>query len=249
MSTDPKITITKNGPYVVSGKVPLTEDALAKNAEGVQDFFSVRTYTPEEEPYALCRCGNSKHKPFCDGSHVTSGFVGTETAGHSDYLDRAEIYEGEDIDLYDDNRCAYARLCHQKGGDVWTLTETEEGGEREVNAVRGSWHCPTGRLEHHDNETGEVYEQKYDPSIVILEDTEEGVSGPLFVRGGIPLYGEDGEEYQVRNRYALCRCGASGIKPFCEAEHVNVQFNDGSPALEGQFGAHDDSFSSTPDIE
>ena len=248
MSEKPKITITQNGPYIVDGAVPLSQDALAKNENGVQDYFDVKDYETEET-YALCRCGASGHKPFCDGSHEHVHFDGKETAGHSTYAERAEQYPGQDVVLDDDNRCAYARLCHQKQGDVWTLTEEENGGELEVEAVEGSWHCPTGRLQHTDRATGHVYEQEYEPSIILLEDTEEGVSGPLFVRGGIPLYGSDGTIYEIRNRYALCRCGNSSRKPFCDATHVPSQFNDGSPALQGDFGEHDDSFEAKPKLQ
>ena len=38
---------------------------------------------------------------------------------------------------------------------------------------------------------------------------------------------EDGTEYELRNRYALCRCGASRNKPFCDAMHVTVGYEDG----------------------
>lgn len=248
MAEQIRIEITKNGPYIVRGNVPLSEDALAKNENGVQDYFHVRDDAPQEEPYALCRCGHSGHKPFCDGTHEKIHFDGTETAGHEPYLKRAEVFEGQDVDLYDDNRCAYARLCHRQQGDVWTLTEEEQGGELEEQAVLASWHCPTGRLQHQNNNTGEVYEQEFGPSIVLLEDTEEGVSGPIFVRGGIPLYDENGEQYQQRNRYALCRCGNSQNKPFCDAEHVPCGFSDGSEALQGKWGAHDDSFKEHVDL-
>ena len=56
----PKIKVEKNGPYLVSGGVPLVKD----NEESY----------PERDQYAICRCGNSKNKPYCDGSHITSGF-------------------------------------------------------------------------------------------------------------------------------------------------------------------------------
>ena len=37
----------------------------------------------------------------------------------------------------------------------------------------------------------------------------------------------DGSTYELRNRYALCRCGASRNKPFCDAMHVSIGFSDG----------------------
>ena len=46
----------------------------------------------------------------------------------------------------------------------------------------------------------------------------------MFVHGRIALEAADGTEYERRNRYALCRCGVSRNKPFCDAMHVNVGF-------------------------
>ena len=243
------ITIEKNGPYLVKGGVPLTEDAVVPAETGhhmeyrhVKDFDTGKVY-------ALCRCGASKNKPFCDGSHTQINFDGTETADRAPYLARVEAYYGDELALLDDNRCAYARLCHREHGDVWRLTQIAEDDELKEEAVQASWHCPTGRLEHHDSKTGHIYEQEYDPSIVILEDPGEHCSGPLFVRGGIQLIGADGFEYEVRNRYALCRCGASPEKPFCDAVHDTIHFNDGSEALDGKWGDHDSSFDETAKLD
>lgn len=243
-----RITIKKDGPFIVSGGVPLTEDAIAPSSDGshleyqrVKDFES-------QETYALCRCGKSKNKPFCDGTHAHIHFDGTETADRKPYLQRADEYPGPELDLLDDNRCAYARLCHRRGIDVWTLTEMAENEEVGRQAVGGSWNCPTGRLEHHNVKDGEVYEQHLEPGITLLEDTQEGVSGPMFVHGGITLESSDGTEYELRNRYALCRCGGSTNKPFCDAMHVNVGFYDGSAALEeGWSGEPDPVFKDMPD--
>jgi CDGSH-type Zn-finger protein len=55
------ITPLDNGPYLVKGPVKIV-DATGKQ-------FQVRAKT-----VALCRCGNSNTKPFCDGTHVTVGF-------------------------------------------------------------------------------------------------------------------------------------------------------------------------------
>jgi CDGSH-type Zn-finger protein len=46
------------------------------------------------------------------------------------------------------------------------------------------------------------------------------------VRGGIPVVGADGVTYEVRNRQALCRCGASSNKPFCDGSHASIGFKD-----------------------
>jgi CDGSH-type Zn-finger protein len=58
--SEAKIKVTKNGPLLVSGGVPIVA------ADGI-------TYEIKD-PVALCRCGHSCNKPFCDGSHLTSGF-------------------------------------------------------------------------------------------------------------------------------------------------------------------------------
>jgi CDGSH-type Zn-finger protein len=69
-----------------------------------------------------------------------------------------------------------------------------------------------------------IYENKYEPQIIIAEDPQNSVSAGLFVQGGITLIGADGTEYEVRNRMALCRCGKSENKPFCDATHVSCGY-------------------------
>ena len=61
-----RITASKNGPYLVSGVVEL------RDAEG-------RVY-PAKTKIALCRCGASTTKPFCDGTHSKIGFQAAEQA-------------------------------------------------------------------------------------------------------------------------------------------------------------------------
>ncbi len=55
-----KIKVVKNGPFLVEGDCALI-DPEGKEAE-------------KQGPYALCRCGASKKKPFCDGTHIRIGF-------------------------------------------------------------------------------------------------------------------------------------------------------------------------------
>ena len=73
------ITIVKNGPYVVEGDVPLATEYVATNEQG--EYWPWREVdVPHASTYALCRCGMSRTKPFCDGSHVRTGFDGTEVS-------------------------------------------------------------------------------------------------------------------------------------------------------------------------
>jgi CDGSH-type Zn-finger protein len=50
--------------------------------------------------------------------------------------------------------------------------------------------------------------------------------GPLWVRGGVPVIGADGQPYETRNRVLLCRCGHSRNRPFCDGTHKTVGFTD-----------------------
>lgn len=67
MEDEVVIKVRENGPYLVRGKVTLTD------ADG-------NAYTVEGPNVALCRCGGSQTKPFCDGTHRTNGFAAGERA-------------------------------------------------------------------------------------------------------------------------------------------------------------------------
>ena len=71
-----KIVISKNGPYLVSGKLPLDKAIILADDEGQPLKWKFCDKFPEKEDYSLCRCGKSKNKPFCDGTHVDEGFNG-----------------------------------------------------------------------------------------------------------------------------------------------------------------------------
>ena len=67
-STNGKIQVLKDGPYLVSGGLPLSEQWIVTNAEGESlDYREGKKY-PTQAQYALCRCGQSANKPFCDGT-------------------------------------------------------------------------------------------------------------------------------------------------------------------------------------
>jgi CDGSH-type Zn-finger protein len=63
-----------NGPYIVAGRVPLSTWEVCKDEDGDRLIWREVKKYPLKEKYALCRCGNSGNKPFCDGSHVNIQF-------------------------------------------------------------------------------------------------------------------------------------------------------------------------------
>jgi CDGSH-type Zn-finger protein len=226
MADGKKIEILRNGPYLVSGAVPLDEKVMV--SEGHHREYRPGRSFEVGESYALCRCGHSKNPPFCDGSHLPAHFDGTEVASTVPFDERVEVFGGPTLDLYDDNRCAFARFCHQEDGEVWTLTEESDDPKLRGEAIKASTDCPAGRLVHHDKQDGYAeIEPALEPGISILQDPERNVSAPLYVKGNIPLVSAEGKTYELRNRYALCRCGTSANKPFCDASHVGVGYKDG----------------------
>ena len=217
------IKISKNGPYLVYGNIPLAEKIIVPKGRTYE--FKEGRALPQSDEYALCRCGQSQNMPFCDGAHSKAGFKGEETASKDKYEKRAEFIEGPGIDLMDDDRCAFARFCHREKGNVWDLTEDSDNEEIINEAIEAACNCPTGRLVA-VAKNGKSYEPVYMPSIDIIQDPEQGVSGGIFVKGNIPIEASDGIIYEIRNRLVLCRCGRSANKPFCDAMHIPIKFKD-----------------------
>lgn len=216
-----KIKIVKNGPYIVTGNVPLSEKIIIPIGNGYE--YREGRPLPQAEVYTLCRCGKSKTPPFCDGNHISCKFIGEETASRETFMERADLIEGKIIDMMDDHRCAMARFCHREAGDAWELVENAETQTLKKEAIKAACECPTGRLVAMEK-SGDMIEPDYDPAIEILQDAELNVSCGIFVKGAIPLVSSDGSAYETRNRIVLCRCGASENKPFCDAVHINVQY-------------------------
>ena len=204
-----EIKVKKNGPYLVSGDVPLRDEKIISDADGFPRKWRVGKKYAVKKPYALCRCGASKNKPFCDGSH--KGFSGTETTGNVPFEKQAEVFKGPKIILKDAPKlCVHAGFCDRAGG-IWELTK--KSGERELKtAIEEAGNCPSGRLV--------IIEPEFKPSIAVTENAE-GIAGPLWVKGRIPIESAKGKNYEARNRVTLCRCGASKNKPFCDGSHLD----------------------------
>jgi CDGSH-type Zn-finger protein len=223
-ATGPHVVVSKNGPYLVSGGVPLSRQTIVADAEGGSQSWQESEPLPTQPQYALCRCGHSKSKPFCDGSHTRVGFDGTETASRRPYREQAERMQGPALDLTDaQGLCAFARFC-DPNGQVWNQVEHTDEARVRTTFVRQVNDCPSGRLVAW--ERSKALEPTLPVSIGVIEDPPEGVSGPLWLRGSVQLVAGDGFLYERRNRVTLCRCGASKNKPFCDGSHAAIKFRD-----------------------
>ncbi len=219
-----KIVVSENGPYLVSAGIPLKQEAIILDTEGYSERWSEGKKYEKECEYHLCRCGKSKDRPFCDGSHDRCGFVGTETAEDESYLNSPDITDGPELELSDVGAlCSSARFCDRKKG-TWVLTEKSDNEESKKLAIEQACNCPSGRLVIKDKNTGEIIEPVLEKGISVVDDPGARVGGPLYVKGGIPIESADGKDYQVRNRVTLCRCGKSKNKPFCDGSHVSEGF-------------------------
>ena len=216
---DCSIKVTKNGPYIISGAIPLYNMAIDCGQSGIPVKWVKGENMKTPETYALCRCGLSRNKPFCDGAHVKANFDGTEVSDNEPFEKMAKTIDGPELVLKDaEILCASARFCH-RGGDIWEAIPKSDDFKTKENAIKNACDCPSGRLVIEDKKAGMIIEPNLEKSIGIIEDPAKGVSGPLWIRGGIPIYSVDGKPYELRNRVTLCRCGKSTNKPFCDSSH------------------------------
>jgi len=216
-----RIKICKDGPYTVYGGVPLTEQILVPDAEGLSTHWHKGKDYPVQEEYDLCRCGQSNTKPFCDLSHSETFFDGEEAASRETFDSQSEPKTvGPELELTDVVAlCALARFC-DRAGVVWDNTRASDNPDAKKIALQEVGDCPAGRLVLHDRD-GKLIEPEFEPSIGLVLDPVVAELGPLWVRGGIPIESADGFVYEIRNRVTLCRCGKSTNKPFCDGRHTN----------------------------
>lgn len=205
----PTIECKENGPYIVKGLGELTGPA--------GDGF------PAKPVMALCRCGASANKPFCDGTHAKIGFSGKRLSDGS--TDRRETYVGKSITIHDNRGlCAHAGVCTDRLAAVWRMGEEpwiDPNGASAETIIEVIAACPSGALSYSISGE-EAAAPGNGPAIEISKD------GPYHVTGSVELVDAARSEGVSRERYALCRCGASKNKPFCDGSHWDVGFKDGS---------------------
>jgi len=228
---DAKIMVTKDGPYLVSGGLPVDKQIIGIGKEDEPEQWIQGEKVSSGKTCSLCRCGESKNKPFCDGTHAKVKFNGKETASKKTHGRQAKVMDGPTLRLKDASKlCAAARFCH-RGGGVWELTNRSDDHKARDLAIEEACQCPSGRLVECDKKTGKVFEKELRQSISLVEDPQNKVSGPIWLKGGVPVESSHGTVYEVRNRQTLCRCGKSQNKPFCDGSHIDEGFTDGDASL------------------
>ncbi len=216
---DRRIDVTRDGPYEVRGALPLTRVTIVVTEHGEPVDVSRGERLETGRRYALCRCGRSSTKPFCDDSHLRAPFDGTETADRTPRAERARRVQGRGIAFTDDPPlCTHAGFCTNRHTDVWEMVR--ESGDPEVRArmERMIAMCPSGRLALEPS-SGED-PPPADPEVLLEAD------GPIWVQGGVTIRAADGSTWEVRDHVALCRCGRSRNKPFCDGTHDEIGFRD-----------------------
>jgi len=213
-----KVKIMKNGPYIVTGNIPLYKIVMISDESGHATEFKEKEEISYKSSYTLCRCGESKNKPFCDGKHNDIDFIGEEIASKNIYKEKARIFETDKLKLIDVvELCDHSRFCLRKGG-IRNLIEKGDSKSIAI-AKKEACACPSGRLLLWDREKNIAIEKVFQKEIVLIYDSEKNCEGPIWLKGGIQLKSADGELYEVRNRVTLCRCGKSKNKPFCDGNH------------------------------
>ncbi len=221
-----RVVVSENGPYLVTGGIQMAKQTIGTDAQGGSETWEEGKAYPVKQAYSLCRCGESKTKPFCDGSHSKIGFDGRETASREPFARQASVQKGPDMLLLDaEALCAFARFC-DPNGQVWNQVNQTQNPAVRANFIRQVGNCASGRLVARDRMSQEDLEPDLPVSIGLVEDPAQGCSGPLWLRGRIPVVAADGFEYEVRNRVTLCRCGQSNNKPFCDGTHASIKFRD-----------------------
>jgi CDGSH-type Zn-finger protein len=207
VSQAPTIECRPDGPYLVKG----LSDLRSSGGDAL----------PTQPVVALCRCGGSANKPFCDGTHKNNGFSGARlaTAAPGQRVD----YRAPGVTIHDERAlCAHAGACtdglaavFKYGSEPWI----DAGGADVASIVETVRRCPSGALSCTPDQALSP-EPPVAPSITVTKN------GPYAVAGGVGLADPATGQSPRTSRYTLCRCGASKNKPFCDGSHWGIGFTD-----------------------
>ncbi len=202
----PSITQRPDGPYIV---------------KDLKNFTNRNGSIETKETMALCRCGGSANKPFCDGTHAKIGFSSAKLEGRVE--DKRENYKGKKITIHDNRGiCSHAGRCTDNLTAVFHLKEEpwihpDSASADEIIAMIQT--CPSGALSYSVDDV-EHRDLSAEPSIFVAPN------GPYIVSGGADLLDTIWGDGASKEHFTLCRCGGSKNKPFCDGTHWYIKFTD-----------------------
>ena len=132
-------------------------------------------------------------------------------------------YESPSIRVtYDPRKCIHAKRCVEGSPSVfhpgerpWIQPEKSDAD----SLARTVAACPTGALHYERLDGGAAESVPTETTIVLQKD------GPVYVRGPAPIVDAAGNRWEdAGHRYALCRCGGSSNKPYCDNTHLTMKF-------------------------
>jgi len=204
---EPQIEVARDGPLIVKG---LTTFA-GVDGEAI----------PTKPVMALCRCGHSAERPFCDGTHASIGFRGERQDDRS--VDARRDYRGKRMTVHDNRGiCSHAGDCTEKLPQVFRHGKSpwiDPDAASVEDIIEIIEMCPSGALSYSIDGV-EHRDLAADPAVRIE------THGPYRVAGGVQLAGVEWLEGASSEHYALCRCGHSKNKPFCDGRHWHAKYRD-----------------------
>lgn len=227
-----RIVIMPNGSYHVFGNIPLVHKTQVVSEYGEpltwkKDYDYPVENMEGQEFYALCRCGQSGHKPFCDGTHRKIGFEGTETAATNPTAVRSMPFpRGTHIIVKKDSSlCMQSGFCGFRDAGINQLVAAS--GDTKIRALVMAMveRCPSGALTYRIEQNDADIEPDLPAQIAVTTEITSGgpIPGPLWVTGNILIERSDGKPFETRNRVTLCSCGHSCQKPLCDGTHRGVE--------------------------
>lgn len=209
----PKIACLPNGPYY------LLNDLTPKIIPNIESSTGEPRSTVTG--VALCRCGGSANKPFCDGTHGKNGF--TDKKKTDGQLNRRDNYGGKQITIHDNRAiCAHAGRCTDGLSSVFKLKQEpwiDPDGATAEKIIETINRCPSGALSYSVDDVENKGSERQ-PKVTVTRN------GPYAVTGGIELLDTTIGEGASKEHYTLCRCGGSKNKPFCDGTHWHIGFKD-----------------------
>jgi CDGSH-type Zn-finger protein/uncharacterized Fe-S cluster protein YjdI len=237
-----RIAVVPNGPYLVYGNIPLVRKRKVVDEEDYSLAWEKTAVLETEETYALCRCGHSGSKPFCDGTHARIEWDGAEAADTRASVERQRILEGSltagpetspagtgIVVKRDGYLCMHAAFCIARKARIPALMEGVADSDVRAQIIGMVERCPSGSYLYALQHEGPDVEPDYPVQVAVTEEEGE-LAGPLWVTGEIPVARSDGQPFETRNRMTLCRCGQSSEKPLCDGTHRKIAFRDESVA-------------------